>query len=95
MVMLRYLAHAKRNCTQLGVDRRLRRVHYVFMTNATDEKQPAETECPYCSTPIPNVDPTRPQFCSDGCKADYASEQAGYRSDREIFREESPYGSES
>ena len=48
-------------------------------------------ECAYCETEIPNVDPGRPQFCSDGCRDEYASEQPGYRSDRDIYREESPY----
>ena len=61
-----------------------------------DEREAVEspTECAYCQTEIPNINPGHPQFCSDGCKADYASEQPGYRSDREIFREEAPYGSE-
>ena len=52
------------------------------------------TECAFCSTEVPDVDPTRPQFCSDECKAEYASEQPGYRSDRDVYREEAPYGVE-
>ena len=51
-------------------------------------------ECAYCQTEIPNVDPGHAQFCSDECKAEYASEQPGYRSDRDVYREEAPYGVE-
>ena len=53
-----------------------------------------ETECLFCSTPIPDVDPGHPQFCSDGCKAEYASEQPGYRSDWDVYREEAGFGDE-